>query len=530
MKENNTSSKIISNCVIYTRVSSKEQIEGHSLDVQEKTCRSFASSKNIKVLKVFREEGESAKTADRHKLNEMINFCSRKSNRVNYLLVYKVDRLARQQADHYFLKTILIKYGIKILSATEAITDDPQGKLMEGILSAFAEHDNNVRAMRSIDSMKSALRDGKWMFKAPIGYENKKLGKKNTIIVIDSKAALIIRMIFEEYIKGIYTFHQVAEIVKKYDIKNEYNVTQQVVAKVLRNKLYYGWIEVLKWGISNEGKHDQIISKEKYLKANAIISGNKGHKQIRIRNHPDFPLRGVRCMNCNYSISGGWTRGKTGKRYAYYCCGNVNCSVRKSISKEEFENGFTHFLNELMPITEHVSLLREVLKKVYYSEAEIEAKKRVQRDHRIHKFKKEKEKLLEMKLTKDDLLSDEDYRNHCEKIEKQISELEMLNVSIPTFDTEIERIIDFGEEFIFKLPKLWTFLNTADLKTLISILFPNNVFYEYPFFQTPYLPIIYRLNNNKSLNKNALGWLEGIEPSLAEPQSAVLPLNYSHHG
>ncbi|PYV73992.1 MAG: hypothetical protein DMG97_09860 [Acidobacteria bacterium] len=64
------------NGVIYCRVSSKEQIEGTSLESQEAACREYAQSHNIKVLKIFIERGESAKFADRTQLIELIDFFS----------------------------------------------------------------------------------------------------------------------------------------------------------------------------------------------------------------------------------------------------------------------------------------------------------------------------------------------------------------------------------------------------------------------------------------------------------------------
>ena len=63
------------NGIIYCRVSSKEQIEGTSLETQEQACRECARSKNIKILKIFVERGESAKFADRTQLLELIDFC-----------------------------------------------------------------------------------------------------------------------------------------------------------------------------------------------------------------------------------------------------------------------------------------------------------------------------------------------------------------------------------------------------------------------------------------------------------------------
>ena len=72
--------------VIYCRVSSKEQIEGTSLESQEIACKEYARSRNIKILKVFVERGESAKVADRTQLIELIDFCRSSKGKVQVLL------------------------------------------------------------------------------------------------------------------------------------------------------------------------------------------------------------------------------------------------------------------------------------------------------------------------------------------------------------------------------------------------------------------------------------------------------------
>ncbi len=101
--------------VVYCRVSSKEQIEGTSLESQETACREYAQAKNIEILKVFVEQGESAKFADRTQLLELIDFCRKNKGSVNALLVWKVDRFARNVADRSRVKATLAKYGVLIV-------------------------------------------------------------------------------------------------------------------------------------------------------------------------------------------------------------------------------------------------------------------------------------------------------------------------------------------------------------------------------------------------------------------------------
>ena len=170
------------NAIIYTRVSSKEQVdEGHSLESQKRQCFDFAKKNNLSVLKHFEERGESAKTTDRPILKEMIQFIASHAGEINALLLYKVDRLSRDTGDYIALKRLFEKAGIAIMSISENFDDTPLGRVMETVASSFAQYDNEIRAERSKNGMVEAVRNGRWVWKAPIGYINTKVDGSSNI-------------------------------------------------------------------------------------------------------------------------------------------------------------------------------------------------------------------------------------------------------------------------------------------------------------------------------------------------------------
>lgn len=107
------------NAVIYCRVSSKEQVDGTSLESQEIACREYAARHQLSVSRVFVERGESAKFADRTQLLEMLEFCRKGERHIEELLVWKVDRLARNVGDHFSIKAALQKLGVRVVSVTD---------------------------------------------------------------------------------------------------------------------------------------------------------------------------------------------------------------------------------------------------------------------------------------------------------------------------------------------------------------------------------------------------------------------------
>ena len=159
--------------VIYVRVSTKEQTENLSLPTQLRACEEYCRRQGYEVLERFHEEGESAKTTDRSQLQNLLTFCRLNKGRVHFVVVFNLTRFARDKYDHFALRSLLQSLGISLRSATEPIDDTSTGKLMEGVLAAFAQFDNDCRSDRTRAGMKAALELGRWVFLAPIGYSER---------------------------------------------------------------------------------------------------------------------------------------------------------------------------------------------------------------------------------------------------------------------------------------------------------------------------------------------------------------------
>ena len=123
---------------------------------------------------------------------------------MHFVVVFNLTRFARDKYDHFALRSHLQSLGISLRSATEPIDDASTGKLMEGVLAAFAQFDNDVRSDRTRAGMKAALELGRWVLLAPIGYLNapRSIGKS---LIHDSERALLVRRAFEDYATGQYT-------------------------------------------------------------------------------------------------------------------------------------------------------------------------------------------------------------------------------------------------------------------------------------------------------------------------------------
>jgi DNA invertase Pin-like site-specific DNA recombinase len=129
--------------VIYLRVSTKDQaerggeVEGFSIPAQRDACMRKAEALGATVVAEFVDAGESARSANRPELQKMLGFVS--EHRVGFVIVHKVDRLARNRVDDVEINLQLQAAGAQLVSVSENIDETPSGMLLHGIMSSIAE-------------------------------------------------------------------------------------------------------------------------------------------------------------------------------------------------------------------------------------------------------------------------------------------------------------------------------------------------------------------------------------------------------
>ena len=501
--------------VIYIRVSSKEQVLGFSLDSQEKICREFSAKSGHIVLQVFREEGESAKTTNRTQLQEMVRFCEKNKKLIGRIVFYSVSRMSRDVADYQILRKLFEKYGISIVSATESFDNSPSGKLHENILSAFAQFDNDARSVKTIEGMKARLLRGLWSTIAPWGYRNTRDELDKKIIVPHIEKLPVVKMLFEKYATGKYTFKELASMANKLGQKSRHGmkISKQLVSKIIANPVYCGMIVFPKFEISLMGSHKPIISDKLFKQAQDVRNGVAGRKMPRNKDNKDFPLRGIKCDGCGKNISGGQSKGKT-KYYKYYSCINQDCLKRKSIKKEDLENDFTNFLIKLTPNDFFFDCLKEAIKLAHKAELNSVASSETKIKTKITELKNKKENLLNLRL--EGGMTTSEFSLNNEKFNSQIKDLENSLIALSPPELQVEKVIDSGIEFLKQFPENWKSLDVKDLRVLRPLLFPQNLIYAYPNIKTLKLSPIYNIKSEFSDEKNLQVTLRRIELRLTD--------------
>ena len=167
------------NCIIYTRVSTKEQEKGYSLETQKRDIEKTCEQNGFTILAYFGGVYESAQTDERAEFNRMLQFARKSKEKVSHIMVYSVDRFSRSGANAIYIASELRKENIKIFAVTQpSDTSTATGKMQQNMQFIFSEYDNDLRREKCKAGMKEMLLNGYWCTKAPLGYNQITRGKR----------------------------------------------------------------------------------------------------------------------------------------------------------------------------------------------------------------------------------------------------------------------------------------------------------------------------------------------------------------
>lgn len=311
--------------VIYARYSSDNQRE-ESIEGQIRDCKAFAERNGITVLATYIDRAYSAKTDNRPDFQRMIRDSAK--GLFDCVLVWKLDRFARNRYDSAFYKNTLKKNKVKVISATEVISDNPEGILTESLLEGFAEYYSAELAQKvtrglTENALKCRYNGGTLTMGYVIDDERH--------YQIDPLTAPVIAEAFERYANGD-TMKQVTEFLTESGVKTSYNTapTINTTAKMLHNRRYIG--EYFYRDITIPDGVPAIVSKELFDKVQARMERTK-KAPAQHKAEDDYILTTkLRCGKCKCFMVGESGRSHTKAAYRYYKC--VSAKKRRGCDKK----------------------------------------------------------------------------------------------------------------------------------------------------------------------------------------------------
>ena len=315
-------------CAVYTRVStdSQAEVEFNSCEAQEEKIKSFINSQeNLFVYKVYSDAGFSGANLERPALQDLLR--DMQENKINVVIVYKIDRFTRSPKDFYALMEIFEQYKVDFISITERFdTSTPSGRLLRNIMLTFAQFERELTSERTKDKLLERANKGMWNGgSVPFGY--KVVDKR---LVPDEQKSQKLKWIFAIFAET-HSLAKTYQTLKAKQILNDKGLhfSKAHLQSILRNPVYIGKMRFS--GKIYQGTHQPLISEDLFNHVQTLHN----EKQRKMRLYKDYLLTGlIRCTECNSAMTPAFTNKKRG-RYHYYRCTKTfkqtwdSCSTRQ---------------------------------------------------------------------------------------------------------------------------------------------------------------------------------------------------------
>ncbi|MCC8195656.1 MAG: recombinase family protein [Ruminococcus sp.] len=312
--------------VIYARYSSDNQRE-ESIEGQIRECTAFAGKNGITILRHYIDRAFSAKTDNRPEFQNMIKDSGKKL--FDAILVWKLDRFARNRYDSARYKATLKKNGVKVVSATENISDGAEGILLESMLEGMAEYysaDLSEKVIRGMteNALKCKYNGGG----LTLGY----MIDSEQYFQADPITAPFVLEAFKLYDEGS-TMTEIKDILNERGVRNAKGqlMTFGSVQHLLSNRRYIGEYQyrdiIIPDGIP------ALVPKDLFDRVQQKLAKNK-KAPARHKAEDDYLLTTkLFCGYCGAYLCGESGTSRTGVVHHYYKCSSVK-KKRKECHKK----------------------------------------------------------------------------------------------------------------------------------------------------------------------------------------------------
>lgn len=325
--------------VLYARVSTREQEEhGHSLPAQVAKLQDYADKHGFDVIKTFSFQETGGQKQQRRKFMEMLDYLRQfDADTMPVLLCNNVDRVTRNFKDHVEIDEMRQHHGLHVHFVQDGFVITPQSTgndLFQWDAKAFLakQYLHRVRD-DAIRSHEYKIRNGEWPHTAPLGYLNTKDAQGRSTIILDPERSILVKKIFVEYAKGVYSVKEIARMVNGWGLRNKTKKAGKLSASqvhhILTNPFYYG--EMLEQGNLHRHVYPALIDKTTWDKCQQVKDGyNKVPFAYAAK---PFTFRGlITCAHCGSVYT---TEQKKGKYNYLFCTKNKDKNCTAPRMKEE---------------------------------------------------------------------------------------------------------------------------------------------------------------------------------------------------
>ena len=320
--------------VIYARYSSDNQRE-ESIEGQLRECKAFAAKNGIEIIETYIDRALSAKTDNRPDFQRMIKDSA--SKRFEVILVWKLDRFARDKYDSAHYKRMLRNNGVRVVSATEAISDGPEGILLESLLEGMAQYYSEELAVKVLRGLtENALKCKHNGGNVPVGF----VIDSEQHYQIDPVTAPLVLKAFTDYANG-KNMREVCDMLNLAGMRTcrGGKMDGNSVARMLHNRKYIGEYKYRDVTVPNG--IPAIVPEELFERVQEKLKQTKKSAAHFKADEEYLLTTKLFCGKCRCYMAGESGHSHTGDVHRYYKCVSVKnhrgCDKR-SVRKEWIED------------------------------------------------------------------------------------------------------------------------------------------------------------------------------------------------
>lgn len=418
-------------CALYIRVSSAEQVmHGKSLESQKEFLTDFAEQRGMRIVGIYADEGKTArKELKRRKaIKELLDRV--KSDEIDVILFWKMDRWFRNVSDFYKVQEILDAHNCKWIAAAEPSMnlETREGRLNVNIMLSINQNETDTTSERIKFVNQASIKQGKAIYgnySLPLGYKVSQQDGKTKRIIKDEKSEQIVNDFFEYYL----THHSKQGALKYLNSKYNAELTINVINTMCKSTLYCGT-----YG-DNTNYCPAYIDKSQFEKMQVINKHNIKVRRSQLDSSFDVYLfTGLLvCPVCGRILGCAKKIRKNGNIFRYYRCinhyTNRLCTYGKVINEQTTEQ---YLINNIERIYYE--------KKILFLES-VDRKKKVEKQTvDVAKYQKELDRLNSM--FQKGRISEEKYDSEYELVSGKIKRYSVEKESIESIHINISKLED----------------------------------------------------------------------------------------
>ncbi|MCL1971473.1 MAG: recombinase family protein [Endomicrobia bacterium] len=313
--------------ILFLRVSSRGQEDNYSLDAQERLGRAYADKNNLRIVKFWKVAESAWGKKERKNFNQMLEY-AKNNPQIKHIIFDILDRMTRNDFDKIRMRELMVEHGktfhFSRTNKTYNKNYSSDDEFMLDIEVAVAKKwSNDISRKVKMGHLESA-EQGHYPHFPPVGYKRDDSRK----IIKDEVFAPLVSKLYDLVIARHYSLTTITQMLYDLGLRNPHKgchnkkrMKLTSLKEIIENPFYYGnfiWKKNL-----YEGKHEPLISKVVWDKANAVL---QGEDRPYNKDEVDYYFTGLlKCSECGSSISGAYTiknkeKPEKAKKYRYYRC------------------------------------------------------------------------------------------------------------------------------------------------------------------------------------------------------------------